>query len=224
MEIIIQKYFILILGLAAQLLFSARIIIQWVLSERAKKVVSPTIFWVLSIIASYLLFLYGWMRNDFAIMLGQVISYYIYIWNLYEKSVWKQVPVLLRIVLKITPVLGVAYILSDWQTFYEQCLNNQEIPAMLILYGSLGQVIFTLRFIYQYLYSRKYHESLLPKGFWIISLVGSTIIVTYGIFRLDPVIILGQSFGVFSYVRNLVLLQKSKEREEYTGVPHDENT
>ena len=64
-------------GLLAQLLFSARILIQWIMSERAKKVVSPVIFWALSMIASYLLFIYGWFRDDFSIMLGQVIAYYI---------------------------------------------------------------------------------------------------------------------------------------------------
>ena len=59
--------------------FSARILIQWILSERAKEIVSPAIFWILSIAGSYLLFIYGWCRDDFSIILGQVFSYYIYI-------------------------------------------------------------------------------------------------------------------------------------------------
>ena len=58
------------------------------MSERKKKVVSPTIFWVLSLMASYMFFIYGWLRDDFAIMFGQVISYYIYMWNLKVKGVW----------------------------------------------------------------------------------------------------------------------------------------
>ena len=64
-----------VLGFIAQGLFSARILVQWIMSEKAGKVVSPTIFWVLSLIASYLFFIYGWLRNDFSIMLGQVIGY-----------------------------------------------------------------------------------------------------------------------------------------------------
>ena len=81
--------YIYIIGFLAQALFSARILVQWVMSERAKRVVSPSIFWILSIIASYMLFIYGFLRDDFAIMLGQVISYYVYIWNLNEKEIWK---------------------------------------------------------------------------------------------------------------------------------------
>lgn len=201
--------YIYILGFIAQALFSARILVQWILSEKAKRVVSPTIFWVLSMAASYMLFIYGWLRDDFAIMLGQVIAYYIYIWNLDEKGVWRKIPLILRIALIATPAAGISYILSDWQQFVSQCLNNAQIPQLLVLYGSMGQVIFTLRFVYQFFYSKKHGASLLPAGFWIISLIGSTIIVSYGIIRLDPVLILGQSFGFISYTRNLIILHKS---------------
>lgn len=76
---------IYIIGFLAQLLFSARLLLQWIMSERAKKVVSPSIFWKLSLIGAWLLFIYGWLRDDFAIILGQLISYYIYIWNLDKK-------------------------------------------------------------------------------------------------------------------------------------------
>lgn len=204
-------YCILVLGFAAQMLFSARIIIQWIMSEKAKRVISPSIFWVLSIFASYMLFLYGWFRDDFAIMLGQVVTYYIYIWNLREKGVWRNFPAFVRMIFYITPVLGIFYILSDWQLFYDNCFKNEDIPILLLLYGSAGQIIFTLRFVYQYFYSHKRNESLLPQGFWVISIIGSATIVSYGILRSDPVIILGQSFGFISYIRNLIILKKSHE-------------
>ena len=59
---------IFVIGFLAQICFSARIILQWILSEKAKKVVSPSIFWKLSLIGAYLLFIYGWLRNDFSDM------------------------------------------------------------------------------------------------------------------------------------------------------------
>ena len=77
-----SSWFIYALGFLAQGLFSARMIVQWIISEKEKRATSPTIYWLLSLIASILFFIYGWLRQDFAIMLGQVISYYIYIWNL----------------------------------------------------------------------------------------------------------------------------------------------
>ena len=78
-----SSWLIYTLGILAQGLFSARMIVQWIISEKAGRATSPTIYWMLSLIASTLFFIYGWLRQDFAIMLGQVISYYIYIWNLH---------------------------------------------------------------------------------------------------------------------------------------------
>jgi lipid-A-disaccharide synthase-like uncharacterized protein len=81
------------------------------------------------------------------------------------------------------------------------------------VFGSTGQVIFTIRFIYQWFYSYKRQRSILPVGFWIISLVGSGIIVAYGIFRLDPVLIIGQSVGFIAYIRNIVLFKQNKTKQ-----------
>ena len=100
---------IYIIGFLAQLLFSARLLMQWIMSERAKKVVSPSIFWKLSLIGAYLLFIYGWLRDDFAIILGQLISYYIYIWNLDKKESWRKVPFGIRYIILLTPVAAVFY-------------------------------------------------------------------------------------------------------------------
>ena len=85
------------------------------------------------------------------------------------------------------------------------------IPLGLVIFGSAGQVIFTLRFVYQYIYSKYKHQSTLPMGFWAISLFGSSVIIAYGIFRLDPVLILGQSFGFVAYIRNLVIGFKERK-------------
>ena len=83
----------------------------------------------------------------------------------------------------------------------------------LVIYGSLGQIIFTLRFVYQFFYSKKRNESFLPAGFWIISLIGSACIVSYAVIRKDPVLALGQATGFISYTRNLMILHKQKKRE-----------
>lgn len=205
------SFWIFAIGFLAQGFFSARILVQWALSERARHVLSPTVFWVLSIAGAYLLCIYGWLRHDFAIVLGQVISYYIYLWNLNLKGVWRKVPVLIRAVLLLTPVVAAAFVTGNAAEFIEKFLHNRDVPLWLLLYGSLGQVLFTLRFVYQWLYSRRDGVSALPAGFWIISLAGSLAIVSYGIIRRDPVLIVGQSFGIVAYVRNLMILHKSRK-------------
>lgn len=192
------------IGFLAQGFFSARTIVQWFLSEKRREVVSPTLFWALSLAGSFLMFTYGWLRDDFAILLGQVISYYIYIWNLRIKGVWQRVPLILRGGLTLLPPVGITA-LATHTDFTALFLQNADIPLWLVIFGSAGQVIFTLRFIYQWYYSRRQGESQLPRGFWWISLFGSAVIVSYGLLRLDPVLILGQSVGFIAYIRNLMI-------------------
>ena len=163
---------------------------------------------------SYLLFIYGWCRGDFSIILGQLLSYYIYLWNLNLKSLWSRISIIFKIVLIITPVIAVSVLLKDINLFIDEFFRNEEVPFGMLLFGSAGQIIFTLRFVYQWAYSVRKKESSLPQGFWIISLIGSGTIVAYGIFRNDPVLILGQSFGFLSYTRNLILLHKSNSNKK----------
>lgn len=201
---------IYIIGFLAQLCFSARLLFQWIMSEKAKQVVSPSIFWLLSLLGSYLLFFYGWLRDDFAIIFGQLISYYIYIWNLDIKDSWQRIPRPIRYILIATPFLAISYMFSESDTFIDQFFKNETIPLSLLIWGSLGQLVFTLRFVYQWTYSRKRQESILPFGFWVISLTGSVIIVSYAIFRHDPVLILGQSTGFIVYSRNIWIIHKNQ--------------
>jgi lipid-A-disaccharide synthase-like uncharacterized protein len=199
---------VLCIGFLAQAFFSARILTQWILSERARTVLSPSIFWVFSIGGSYLLCLYGWLRQDFSIVLGQFVAYYIYLWNLKAKGLWDRLPRWLCLLLMATPIAAILFVCGHAAEFVSGFLQNDAVPLWLILFGSFGQLLFTCRFIYQWWYSHRHGASLLPAGFWWQSLIGSLSIVIYGIIRHDPVLILGQSFGLVAYVRNLMIGHK----------------
>lgn len=200
-----EPLYIYAIGFLAQILFSARTLLQWWKSEKARSVVSPSSYWVLSIAASYLLCIYGWFREDFSIIFGQFISYYIYIWNLKSKGVWKHLNTVFKVVLFSTPIAALLWGLRDISAIADIFFFNEEISLPLLIFGSAGQIIFTLRFVYQWIYSLRRKESRLPAGFWIISLIGSGEIIIYGIFRADPVLILGQTFGFAVYCRNLII-------------------
>ena len=88
---------------------------------------------------------------------------------------------------------------------FNSLFRNEQIPLWLLLLGTAGQVIFSFRFIYQWIYSEKEKESVLPAIFWMISIAGSLIIFIYSIFRLDPVLFLSNLFGLFVYIRNLLI-------------------
>ncbi|MDD3494358.1 MAG: lipid-A-disaccharide synthase N-terminal domain-containing protein [Dysgonamonadaceae bacterium] len=199
------------IGLLAQLFFSARVLYQWIVTEKAKKVLSPPAFWILSILGSFLLFVYGTLRNDFAIILGQFLSYYVYLWNLNLQGIWKRIIGVVKVVLLLTPFVAIAYLLRDLSAFDLTFFHNKDIPLWLLIFGSSGQIIFSLRFIYQWVYSLYHRESVLPLGFWVLSLIGSSIIIIYAIFRLDPILLLGQSFGFVAYIRNIMIGNRSKK-------------
>ncbi|MDO7899397.1 lipid-A-disaccharide synthase N-terminal domain-containing protein [Pseudomonas citrulli] len=74
--------------------------------------------------------------------------------------------------------------------------------------GFSGQLAFTGRFALQWLYSEYKKRSLIPVGFWYLSIVGSALLLAYAIYREDPVFIVGQSFGFVVYLRNLQLIAK----------------
>lgn len=204
----------LAIGFLAQAFFSARILVQWILSEKAKQVLSPSIFWALSLMGAYLLCIYGWLRNDFSILLGQFISYYIYLWNLNKKGIWKRLASMVRVVLLCTPFVAIGFVAGHAGYFAGRFLFNAEVKPGLLLFGSAGQVLFTMRFIYQWLYSRRKNESRLPAGFWIISLAGSLLILTYGLMRTDAVLVIGQAFGTIAYSRNLCLIMNGKKHNQ----------
>ncbi len=205
-----SNWLILSIGFLAQILFSSRLIIQWFQSEKVKKVVTPLLFWQLSLLASFLLFVYGWLRHDFAIMLGQVLTYFIYIRNLQIQGFWKKMHPSFRIFLFIFPVLLVIYSFNNNQFDIERIFRNDNIPMWLIILGSIAQIIFTLRFVYQWIYSEKKKESILPMGFWILSMTGSLLIIIYAVLRKDPVLFTGHIFGSLVYIRNIFLLKNSK--------------
>ncbi len=201
------------IGFLAQILFSGRLIIQWILSEKNKRIITPSTFWKLSLLASFLLFVYGHLRDDFAIMLGQALTYYIYIRNLQLQGQWQKSPKLMQLFLYIFPILVVVYAYNNGEYDIEKLFKNDAIPLWLLLLGIISQLIFTLRFVYQWIVSEKTKTSQLPVGFWRMSVLGASLILTYAIFRKDPVLFVGHIAGLIIYVRNIFIWKKQAAHE-----------
>ena len=84
----------------------------------------------------------------------------------------------------------------------------QDIPTSWLVLGFMGQALFSMRFLIQWIYSEKHKRSIIPTAFWCFSLGGGLTLLSYAILRQDPVFILGQGMGLFVYVRNLMLIRK----------------
>ncbi|MDG4714349.1 MULTISPECIES: lipid-A-disaccharide synthase N-terminal domain-containing protein [Winogradskyella] len=206
-----KDWIIYSIGFFAQILFSSRLLIQWVTSEKQRKVITPKTFWTLSLIASFLLFIYGYLRLDFAIMLGQSLTYFIYIRNLQLQGQWQKFPKLVQVLLFIVPVLIVVFYYNNNKIDIELLFKNEAIPSWLLILGIVAQVIFTLRFVYQWIHAERHKESSLPMGFWVLSLIGATLILTYAIIRKDPVLFTGHLFGLIIYARNAYLIRQNND-------------
>ena len=95
---------------------------------------------------------------------------------------------------------------------------GNPMDALWLATGLLGQLMFTARFIVQWIASERAGRSVMPVAFWYLSIAGGLIVLAYGIHKLDPVIILGQLPGVIVYSRNLWLIHKRGDRNQ-DGLP-----
>lgn len=203
-------YFI---GLAGMGIYGLRILIQWYKSEKSHQVENPGIYWVLSSAGAIVLYIYGWLRRDFSIIFGESVGYYIYMWNIGAMGMYRKVPKVLVALQALVPVVILTLIIWDFPAFKEGFLHNEYVPLPLLVFGVLAQFIYEIRSVYQLLYSYRRKQSFLPLGHWVLAVIGSTMIIAYGIIRHDWVLAIGQFSIVFS-VRNLMLsvsdLQRSR--------------
>jgi lipid-A-disaccharide synthase-like uncharacterized protein len=95
-------------------------------------------------------------------------------------------------------------------------MNNSNLWLCI---GFLGQALFTMRFLVQWIHSERAGQSLIPIAFWYFSILGGCTLLTYALYRRDPVFILGQATGIVIYARNLYFI--FRERKQTLPVPND---
>jgi len=81
-----------------------------------------------------------------------------------------------------------------------------------LVLGFAAQALFASRFLVQWIASERVGRSIIPNAFWFLSLAGGLLLLTYAIYRKDPVFILGQATGAFIYTRNLILIYREQAR------------
>lgn len=93
-----------------------------------------------------------------------------------------------------------------------------KIPPFWLIVGFVGQALFSMRFLLQWVHSERARRSVIPVAFWYFSLAGSFVLLAYAIHRQDPVFIIGQAAGIVIYLRNLYLI--FRERQANAGAAH----
>lgn len=87
---------------------------------------------------------------------------------------------------------------------------NLSPETIWLVIGFFGQFMFTMRFVVQWIASERVKQSVVPDLFWFFSIAGGVILLSYAIYKRDPVFILGQGMGLFIYARNIFFIWRNK--------------
>src|SRR5678815_5171115 len=96
-------------GFFAQAICGTRILLPWWMTEKKGQVVSPNLFWRLSLLGSVLFLAYGILRYDVVIVLGQLVAYFIYLRNLQLKKDWSSYSFSIKLLLLALPAIAILW-------------------------------------------------------------------------------------------------------------------
>ncbi|PYF08198.1 lipid-A-disaccharide synthase-like uncharacterized protein [Rhodobacter viridis] len=97
-------------------------------------------------------------------------------------------------------------------TWLMQALHvTSETELAWVIFGFSAQLMFTARFLVQWIASERARSSVMPVAFWYFSLLGGVMLLAYALYRQDPVFVLGQALGVVIYSRNLWLIHAARQ-------------
>ncbi len=106
-------------------------------------------------------------------------------------------------------------VVSDFRAyFYDVFVAKADFW---LIFGVLAQLLFTARFVVQWIVSERMGKSVVPLAFWFLSMGGGMMLLVYGLVRREPIIILGQGLAVFIYMRNLMLIFRPKKKTALGG-------
>ena len=97
--------------------------------------------------------------------------------------------------------------LADWWS------STSTTEKTWLAVGFTAQLMFSMRFIVQWIASERARRSIVPETFWYFSLFGGAMLFAYAIYRLDPVFMLGQGMGLVIYSRNIYFIRTHRKSE-----------
>ncbi len=104
-------------------------------------------------------------------------------------------------------IAGIVGQLADWW------MGTTPTERIWLGLGLGAQLMFSMRFLVQWIASERARESIVPEVFWYFSLAGGAMLFAYATYRLDPVFMLGQGMGLIIYARNIALIWRKKRTD-----------
>ena len=102
--------------------------------------------------------------------------------------------------------------LADWW------LLTPATEKVWLAIGFTAQLMFSMRFLVQWVATERARRSIVPEAFWYFSFAGGAMLLAYAIYRMDPVFILGQAMGLVIYARNIYFIWLGKREPSAANV------
>jgi len=199
-----------VFGMGGNLLYSARVLVQWIASERAKKSIAPRSFWWISLIACFILIIYSIERSidermrdkppPLPLLVGYIITLVPYFRNLLLSYNVKRRWHIASYVLAFFIFLICLGLLLKIQA--------PMIRSRWFIVGAAGSLIWNMRFLWQWVHAERVKKSVFPISFWYLSFLGWILNILYSLVMQDLVYILGFVFNIVPITRNIMLSRK----------------
>lgn len=193
-----------ILGWLGQAAFFSRFLVQWHASERAGRSVAPPLFWWLSLVGSLLVASYTIAAREPVLAGGYFANGWVYARNLriaYAPQRRRR-----RWLLIEGTLLGLLLAIS-WAAGVQEARAGSTTPFWLGV-SIAGQLLWSGRFLVQWIASERSGRSHFPALFWWLSLAGNVLLLAYALHRRDPLLICAFALGPVVQIRNLMLGQQ----------------
>ncbi|HTF87413.1 MAG TPA: lipid-A-disaccharide synthase N-terminal domain-containing protein [Planctomycetota bacterium] len=192
-------------GWLGQGFFAARVIAQWLASERARRPVAPRVFWYLSCAGAVLLTAYSVLRGEVVMVPGYVVTLLIYLRNLRIESRGVERQGLSPFYLVL---LGIVIATGPYAFDLIGTHGRETASWSWLALAILGQAMWVGRFVVQWSHAERHGKSEFPTAFWWLTIAGCSLLLAYSLHRGDHVFIFGFLLSWFTPVRNLMLHHK----------------
>ncbi|MFT4537628.1 MAG: lipid-A-disaccharide synthase-like uncharacterized protein [Planctomycetota bacterium] len=196
------------IGWLGNAFFFGRFLLQWRAAEQARHVVAPPLFWWFSISGSCCLLIYTASRSEAVLFAGALVNAAIYARNIYWAQAPDRVRALSRAASSSIALICLAVLITGvgWQLLWHPTVTETEGPhRMWVVIVFVGQVLWSSRFLIQWLDLEHRQRSHLPRAFWWVSLAGNLALLSYVLHLRDAVLIAGYAVGPVVQLRNIVL-------------------
>jgi lipid-A-disaccharide synthase-like uncharacterized protein len=183
--------------------FFSRFLVQWLLSERARKSVAPPVFWWISLAGSTLLGVYSARESEYVLLAGFAVNGAIYARNL---CIGKSRRRLSSVAVLATAGAAAVFLLLAAR---KEAGPADPLPAAWQVCGVVGQAIWSSRFVVQWQAAERSGRSQFPRAFWYLSLLGNALLLSYALRLGDAVFIAGLAPGPVVQLRNIALIHRS---------------